>query len=280
MPARDFSAQQIGAGGWPAGLKIATLFVAGLFALTVACTSFQMVATGHVGVVTRFNKVTGEAMGEGLNFKLPWERVHEMSVRQQQLHEQGNVPSSEMLVLGLQTTLLFHLQPDKATTVFEKLGPNYVQATVEPNFISVMRESTAKHKAEELFSGQQRDVIADEAFRRMRTDLGPYGVEVERVLLRDISPPETLKRAIEAKQQAEQEAQAMTFRLQKERQEAERKRIEAQGIKDFQDIVRKGIDEQLLVWKGIEATENLAKSPNSKIVVIGSKQGLPLILGQ
>jgi len=99
------------------------------------------------------------------------------------------------------------------------------------------------------------------------------------VLLRDISPPETLKRAIEAKQQAEQEALAMTFRLQKERQEAERKRIEAQGIKDFQDIVRQGIDEKLLVWKGIEATETLAKSPNTEIIVVGNKQGLPLILG-
>ena len=232
-----------------------------------------MVATGHVGVVTRFNKVTGDLMSEGLNFKFPWERVHEMTVRQQQLHEQGNVPSSEMLVLGLQTTLLFHLQADKATTVFDKLGPNYVQATVEPNFISAMRESTAKHKAEELFSGQQRDVIAEEAFKRMRADLMPYGVEVERVLLRDIAPPETLKRAIEAKQQAEQEALAMTFRLQKERQEAERKRIEAQGIKDFQDIVRKGIDEQLLVWKGIEATEALARVPTRRLWWWGTSRG-------
>ena len=275
---KDITLDQIGRTRWNAPLKTAVWFLCGLFIIMTGCSTFQVVATGHVGVVTRFNKVTGEVMGEGLNFKMPWEKVHEMTVRQQQLHEQGNVPSSEMLVLGLQTTLFFHLQTDKATSVYEKLGPNYVQATVEPNFISAMRESTSKHKAEELFSGKQRDVIAEEAFVRMRTDLGPYGVEVEKVLLRDISPPETLKRAIEAKQQAEQEALAMTFRLQKERQEAERTRIEAQGIKDFQDIVRKGIDEQLLVWKGIEATESLAKSPNTKIVVVGNKQGLPLIL--
>jgi len=275
---KDLTLDQIGRTHWTAPLKTAVWFICGLFVIMTGCSTFQVVATGHVGVVTRFNKVTGEVMGEGLNFKMPWEKVHEMTVRQQQLAEQGNVPSSEMLVLGLQTTLFFHLVADKATSVYDKLGPNYVQATVEPNFISAMRESTSKHKAEELFSGKQRDVIAEEAFVRMRTDLGPYGVEVEKVLLRDISPPETLKRAIEAKQQAEQEALAMTFRLQKERQEAERKRIEAQGIKDFQDIVRKGIDEQLLVWKGIEATESLAKSPNTKIVVVGNKQGLPLIL--
>jgi regulator of protease activity HflC (stomatin/prohibitin superfamily) len=90
-----------------------------------------------------------------------------------------------------------------------------------------------------------------------------------------------LKFSIEAKQQAEQEALAMNFRLQKEKQEAERKRIEAAGIRDFQQIVAQGISSQLLEWKGIEATETLAKSPNSKVVVIGSgKNGLPLILGQ
>jgi regulator of protease activity HflC (stomatin/prohibitin superfamily) len=90
-----------------------------------------------------------------------------------------------------------------------------------------------------------------------------------------------LKASIEAKQQAEQEALAMNFRLQKETQEAQRKRIEAQGIRDFQQIVAQGISPQLLEWKGIEATENLAKSVNSKVVVIGNnKNGLPLILGQ
>jgi regulator of protease activity HflC (stomatin/prohibitin superfamily) len=100
------------------------------------------------------------------------------------------------------------------------------------------------------------------------------------VLLRDIQLPVTLKASIEAKQQAEQEALAMSFRLQRERQEAERKRIEAGGIRDFQQIVAQGISPQLLQWKGIEATETLAKSPNAKVVVIGSgRNGLPLIMG-
>jgi regulator of protease activity HflC (stomatin/prohibitin superfamily) len=111
--------------------------------------------------------------------------------------------------------------------------------------------------------------------------LGPRGVVVESILLRDIQLPQTLKASIESKQQAEQEALAMNFRLQKEKQEAERKRIEAAGIRDFQQIVAQGISPQLLEWKGIEATENLSKSSNTKVVVIGnSKNGLPLILGQ
>src|SRR5438034_11144220 len=100
---------------------------------------------------------------------------------------------------------------------------------------------------------------------------------VESVLLRDIQLPASLKSSIESKQQAEQEALAMNFRLQKETQEAERKRIEAAGIRDFQQIVAQGISAQPLEWKGIEATENLAKSPNSNIVVIvNRKDGVPL----
>ena len=104
---------------------------------------------------------------------------------------------------------------------------------------------------------------------------------MESVLLRDIQLPATLKSSIESKQQAEQEALAMNFRLQKETQEAQRKRIEAAGIRDFQQIVAQGISPQLLEWKGIEATENSGQEPNAKMVVIGnSKNGLPLILGQ
>jgi regulator of protease activity HflC (stomatin/prohibitin superfamily) len=111
--------------------------------------------------------------------------------------------------------------------------------------------------------------------------LSQRGLVVESVLLRDIQLPATLRSSIEAKQQAEQESLAMSFRLQKEKQEAERKRIEAAGVRDFQQIVAQGISPQLLEWKGIEATEILAKSSNAKVVVIGGgKSGLPLILGQ
>ena len=106
----------------------------------------------------------------------------------------------------------------------------------------------------------------------------PRGIVIENVLLRDLQLPDTLKHAIESKQQAQQDAQRMEFVLQKERQEAERKRVEAQGIKDFQNIVSQGISDKLLEWKGIEATIELSKSQNAKIVVVGnSKTGLPLL---
>jgi regulator of protease activity HflC (stomatin/prohibitin superfamily) len=151
---------------------------------------------------------------------------------------------------------------------------------VEPNLRAAIREATASHTANALYSGE-REVVAQEIAAQLTRELGKRGVIVENILLRDIQLPATLKASIEAKQQAEQESLAMSFRLQKEKQEAERKRIEAQGIRDFQQIVAQGISPQLLEWKGIEATENLSRSPNTKIVVIGnSKNGLPLILGQ
>src|SRR5256885_1330042 len=115
-------------------------------------------------------------------------------------------------------------------------------------------------------------------FGRVARQVAARGIIVESVLLRDLQLPDTLKHAIEAKQQAQQEAQRMEFVLQREKQEAERKRVEAAGIKDFQDIVTQGISEKLLEWKGIEATLELAKSQNSKVVVVGnSRNGLPLI---
>jgi len=141
-----------------------------------------------------------------------------------------------------------------------------------------VREATASHSANALYTGA-REEVANAIQEQLTSALSPRGIYVERVLLRDIQLPAMLKASIEAKQQAEQDALRMSFVLQKEKQEAERKRIEAQGISDFQRIVAQGISPQLLEWKGIEATEKLAASTNSKVVIVGnSKNGLPLIL--
>ena len=182
--------------------------------------------------------------------------------------------------MSLDTSLIFHLNPDRASEVFQTTGADYEVKVVEPTLRAAIRESTASHSANALYTGE-REMVAKQIFDQLSSQLSQRGMTVENVLLRDIQLPATLKASIEAKQQAEQEALAMNFRLQKETQEAQRKRIEAQGIRDFQQIVAQGISPQLLEWKGIEATENLAKSVNSKVVVIGNnKNGLPLILGQ
>jgi prohibitin 1 len=249
------------------------------FILILVFASIAKVESGHVGVLTIFGRVTGEALNEGIHFVNPFKSNNEMSIRTQEIKESASVPSSEGLVISLDTSLIFHLNPDKAADVFQKIGPNYINVYIEPNLRSAIREATAAHTANALYTGE-REMVAKQIRVQLISSLEKRGFIIESILLRDIQLPMTLKASIEAKQQAEQEALAMSFRLQKERQEAERKRIEAQGIRDFQQIVAQGISPQLLEWKGIEATENLAKSANSKIVVIGNSKGLPLILGQ
>jgi regulator of protease activity HflC (stomatin/prohibitin superfamily) len=230
--------------------------------------------------LTLFGRVTGEALPEGLHLINPFKTNHELSIRTQEIKESASVPSSEGLVISLDTSLIFHLNPERAADVYQKIGPRYADVLIEPNLRAAIREATASHSANALYTGE-REAVARQIFDHLASLLGERGFIVESVLLRDIQLPATLKASIESKQQAEQEALAMSFRLQKEKQEAERKRIEAAGIRDFQQIVAQGISSQLLEWKGIEATENLAKSPNAKVVVIGSgKNGLPLILGQ
>jgi regulator of protease activity HflC (stomatin/prohibitin superfamily) len=217
---------------------------------------------------------------EGMHLINPFKTNNELTIRTQEIKESASVPSSEGLVMNLDTSLIYHLDPEKASDVFQKIGPSYETVLIEPNLRAAIREATASHTANALYTGE-REMVAKQIHDQMAGILGTRGILVESILLRDIQLPLTLKSSIEAKQQAEQDALAMNFKLQKETQEAQRKRIEAQGIRDFQQIVAQGISPQLLEWKGIEATENLAKSSNSKVVVIGnSKNGLPLILGQ
>jgi prohibitin 1 len=257
------------------GLAIAVLLL-----VIVFFSGVTRVESGHVGVLTLFGRVTGEVLPEGMHVINPFKTNNEMSIRTQEIKESASVPSSEGLVMNLDTSLIYHLDPGKAADVYQKIGPTYENVLIEPNLRAAIREATASHTANALYTGE-REMVAKQIYDQLAGTLGSRGFFIESILLRDIQLPATLKSSIEAKQQAEQDALAMNFKLQKETQEAQRKRIEAQGIRDFQQIVAQGISPQLLEWKGIEATENLSKSPNSKVVVIGnSKNGLPLILGQ
>jgi regulator of protease activity HflC (stomatin/prohibitin superfamily) len=262
-------------------LRLIGLGVAAFLIVILLFSSITRVGTGHVGVLTLFGKVqTGDTLGEGIHLINPLKTNNELSIQTQTLKESANVPSSEGLMMSLDTSLIYHLNPDRAAEVFQKIGADYETVVVEPTLRSAIREATASHTANALYTGE-REMVAKQILDQITMELNKRGITVENVLLRDIQLPSTLKAAIEAKQQAEQESLAMNFRLQKETQEAQRKRIEAAGVRDFQQIVAQGITPSLLEWKGIEATENLAKSPNSKVVVIGNnKNGLPLILGQ
>jgi prohibitin 1 len=261
-------------------LRLIGIGVVGFILVILFFSSVARVGTGHVGVLTLFGKVTGETLGEGIHLINPMTTSNEMSVQTQTIKESANVPSSEGLMMALDTSLIYHLNPDSAAHVFQSIGSDYEDKVVENNLRSAIREATASHTANALYTGE-REAVANEIKDKITKELSVRGITVEAVLLRDIQLPATLKASIEAKQQAEQEALAMNFRLQKETQEAQRKRIEAAGVRDFQQIVAQGITPSLLEWKGIEATETLARSANTKVVVIGNnKNGLPLILGQ
>jgi regulator of protease activity HflC (stomatin/prohibitin superfamily) len=261
-------------------MRLIALGILALVLIIALFNSVTRVGTGHVGVLTLFGRVTGESLAEGMHVINPLKTNNELSVQTQSVKESASVPSSEGLMMSLDTSLIYHLNPERAADVFQKTGSDYEDKLVEPMLRAAIREATASHTANALYTGE-REMVAKQILDQLTTQLNQRGITVENVLLRDIQLPATLKASIEAKQQAEQEALAMNFRLQKETQEAQRKRIEAQGVRDFQQIVAQGISAQLLEWKGIEATELLAKSSNTKVVVIGnSKNGLPLILGQ
>lgn len=250
------------------------VFVVILFFMSVAS-----VPTGNVGILTLFGRVTGETLGEGIHLINPLKAVQKLSIQTQSVKETANVPSNEGLILVLDTSLLFHLDRSKAAEVYQKVGSNYGEKIVEPTLRAAIRAATSSHTANALYTNA-RELVQQQIQDELTAQLAPRGVIIENVLLRDVQLPVMLKSSIEAKQQAEQDALRMSFILQKEKQEAERKRIEAQGIADFQKIVAQGISTQLLEWKGIEATEKLATSTNTKVVVVGNpKNGLPLILG-
>jgi regulator of protease activity HflC (stomatin/prohibitin superfamily) len=252
--------------------------VVAVLLLILLFSSITSVPTGHVGVLTLFGRVTGETLSEGIHLINPLKSVQRLSVQTQSIKESANVPSNEGLILALDTSLLFRLDRNKAAEVFQTVNEDYVVKIVEPTLRAAIRASTSSHTANALYTNA-RELVQQQIQDDLTKQLATRGVIVEAVLLRDVQLPTMLKGSIEAKQQAEQDALRMSFILQKEKQEAERKRIEAQGIADFQKIVAQGISPQLLEWKGIEATEKLATSNNTKVIVIGNpKNGLPLVL--
>ncbi|MCA1658641.1 MAG: prohibitin family protein, partial [Verrucomicrobiaceae bacterium] len=209
----------------------------------------------------------------------PLARVHRMSVQTREIKETMDTPSSEGLIVHLDVSILVHLDPTKAPDIYRSVGVEYERVLIEPNVRSAVREVTSSFEAKALYSAE-REKMSSEITRHILGALEPRGVTVERMLLRDVALPQRLQQAIQEKLSAEQEASRMQFVLQKEKQEAERKKIEAEGISSFQKIVTEDINENLLKWKGIEATKELALSTNSKVVIIGAgKEGLPIILG-
>jgi prohibitin 1 len=263
------------------GLMIAALVFAPILLLWGSLT--VTIPSGHAGLVFY-------TFGEGINpdeapltsgfhFKAPWNKVYDYEVRQKERMERIEVLSSNLLKIEMDMTIFFQPQFSNLGLLEIERGRNYEEKVVVPAMRSVAREVIAKYLPEE-FNTTRRDEIQTEIDARMTEKLSENYLQLNDVLIRNIRLPKKLEEAIERKLQQEQESLEYEFRLEKASKEADRMRIEAEGIRDYQAIVSKGISQELLKWKGIEATSALANSPNTKVVVIGSaKDGLPLILG-
>lgn len=251
----------------------------GVAGVLIVLQLFTVVPAGTVGVIDFLGMVSDNTLKAGVNVVNPMANVVKFSIKTQEVKEVMEVPSEEGLSVSLEISLLYKLNPDEANQIYKTVGPNYTDIILVPQFRSVVRGVTARYQAKALYTAS-REVLANEIMEELETLVGPRGIMVEAAALREIKLPPRLTESIEEKLQAEQESERMQFVLKREEQEAERKRIEAKGISDFQTIVSEGINEQLLKWKGIEATEKLANSQNAKIIVIGSgDDGLPIILG-
>lgn len=261
------------------GLAGVAAGVAALFALLALVQCFTVVPAGNVGVVDFFGTVSEKGLPPGINLVNPLARVITFSTQTQEHKEVMQVLSREGLTIGLEISALYRLNPDSASRVYQTiLNGDYQNIVLVPQFRSISRAVTASFNASALYS-TERERLGQSIQLELANMIGSRGIIVESTPLRNVALPTQLTEAIEQKQRADQESQRMEFILAKERQEAERKRIEARGISDFQTIVSQGISDQLLRWKGVEATEKLANSPNTKVIIVGSgKDGLPVIL--
>lgn len=274
-----FAARSFGNQTVATQLRKVGMAVAGLTFVLLLFSMVTVVRAGHVGVVDFFGRVSPTTLKSGLQFVNPLARVIQMSIQTQEIKETMEVPSKEGLTMTIEVSLLYHLDPDKAAEVYRTVGTDYVAVILEPQFRSITRGVTASYEAKALYTSE-REQVAQLIHDALKKTVEARGVLVESTPMRRLSLPAKITAAIEDKLSADQESQRMQFVLAKEKQEAERKRIEAQGVADFQRIVTDGISDKLLQWKGIEATQDLSKSQNAKVVVIGnSKNGLPLILG-
>jgi prohibitin 1 len=249
------------------------------FGVVALVQCFAVVPAGHTGVVDFFGTVSQRTLPAGINFVNPLARVHKYSIQTMEHKEIMQVLSREGLSIGLEISVLYRLNPDSAARVYQTVvNGDYEEVILVPQFRSISRAVTASVQASALYS-TERERLGVAVQEELAKAVAPRGIIIESTPLRNVALPTQLTEAIEQKQRADQESQRMEFILTKERQEADRKRIEAQGIADFQRIVAQGISEQLLRWKGIEATEKLAESTNAKVIIVGGgKDGLPIIL--
>lgn len=247
---------------------------------TVGCGT--KIPSGHRGVFyATFDGGTemGKVYDEGFNWHLAWNKMIVYQIQIQERKENLVVLSSDGATIRMDVSILFRPETDRLDSLQVTIGENYYDVRVAPSIRGIARGIAGRYKPEEIYS-TKREQLTSEIENTLINEMGREYIVIEKVLIRDVLIPDEISKAINFKLTADQEAQRMKFTIEKEKLEADRKRIEAKGIADFQQIVSAGITESLLKWKGIEATLKVAESNNTKVVIIGSgADGLPIILG-
>ncbi|MEB3309831.1 MAG: prohibitin family protein [Snowella sp.] len=264
-------------------LQILSFFISLLAFVTLIYKSVSrflvVIPTGEVGIVERFGQVSTNTLPPGMYWVNPLGEVMTFSTRLQDLKETVDSTSKEGLNFKLDVSLQYRLDPTKAAEVYQKLGNNEKEI-IQSRFRSLIREITASYDLNAIY-GEKRPIIADSLHRAMTEQLQPLGFIVEETLLRNIILPDSIQAVIQQKVATQQETEKLALEIGKARQEAERKKVEAQGIANSQKILSESLTDKIIKLKAIEATQKLSESPNSKVIIIGGGQDrLPLILSE
>lgn len=270
----------------PVKLTGAVLVIVGIFS-----SSIRQIDAGELGVQSLFGSVKDATLGSGLNFINPLSNVTVFDAKTQNytmsaLHDEGDkegddairVLTADGLEVVVDLTVLYRVIPTEAPKILREIGENYKDKVIRPITRTKIRDNAVYYDAVALYS-TRREEFQNRIFKDIEKNLRSRGVLLEQLLVRNINLPASVKQTIESKINAEQEAQKMQYVLQKEKQEAERKRVEAQGIADYQKILSTGLSDKQLQYEAIKAQKELALSPNAKVIIMGGKGNMPMILG-
>ena len=260
-----------------------------VIALGLASSMFKQIDAGKVGVQSLYGSVQPDVLESGLHVINPLLDVTDFDIQTQNytmsaIHSEGaqegddaiRVLSNDGLEVVIDLTVLYRITPADSPKIFKQIGVNYTDKIVRPVTRTRIRDNAVYYDAVALYS-TKRNEFQQRIFKSIEDDFKKRGLVLEQLLIRNINLPASVKLSIESKINAEQDAQKMTFILQKEKQEAERKRVEAQGIADYQRIISLGLTDKQLQYEQIKAQKELAASPNTKIIFIG-KGNAPMIL--
>jgi regulator of protease activity HflC (stomatin/prohibitin superfamily) len=258
--------------------------------LGIGASSFKVIDPGKVGVQVLFGKVQDGVLESGLHIINPMYDVttfdiqtqnYTMSAVSNEGQKEGDdairVLSSDGLEVTIDISVLYKVNPFKAPYIFQNIGVDYVDKIVRPVARTAIRDNAVNYQAVDLYSIKRQEFQA-KINQTIEQSFAKRGLELQQILVRNIALPASVKASIESKINAEQDAQKMQFVLQKERQEADRKRVEAQGIADYQKILSTGLSDKQLQYETIKAQKEIALSPNTKIIIMGANKGNPIML--